>query len=241
MLARPEAGLLRFDKATHFFWQTTEMEEFLKDNGRIAMSLHADWCCKFCCKPWSEDLGNETLRETSCNGANHCKYVLAWLSSSPAQGQRVEYSRFLDGRILRLDLESDKNEIKSMLFDFVHDKGVNKNSFRSILDRLRELEHKNVKVVLGLAVLKSLAEAESNNEPIRRKAKKLKTMRDIQSLIASRRESWKIHMNAVSASGKVQLVVQLVEPFICRTIGAFPTSPDESSDSEDSDSSESDF
>jgi hypothetical protein len=180
----------------------------------------------------------ETLRETSCNGANHCKYVLAWLSSSPAQGQRVEYSRFLDGRILRLDLESDKNEIKSMLFDFVHDKGVNKNSFRSILDCLRELEHKNVKVVLGLAVLKSLAEAESNNEPIRQKAKKLKTMRDIQSLIASRRESWKIHMNTVSASGKVQLVVQLVEPFICRTIGAFPTSPDESSDCEDSDSTE---
>jgi hypothetical protein len=47
-------------------------------------------------------------------------------------------------------------------------------------------------------------------------------------------------MKYISVSGKVQLVVQLVEPFIDRTIDAFPIDMQQSSDSDNSDSSDSD-
>jgi hypothetical protein len=215
------------------------MEEFLKDSGSFVIRSKTHWNCIFCGTGWSDELGNAKLTGVrSCKSESHTKQLLDWLSKNIQPGERVAKSGLLDCRILHLDLESDKREIKSMMFDFVRETGVATNSFVKILDRLRELEHKNVKLVLALAVIKSFAEVESNDEPIRREAKKLKTMGGVQALITSRRESWKKYMNSVSASGKAQLVVQLVEPFIHRPSGIViaddRSDEDARSDAEDS-------
>jgi hypothetical protein len=215
------------------------MEEFLKDSGSFVIRNKTDWNCLFCGDSWSDELGNaKSSRVPSCKSRNHIEELQDWLSKSTQSGERVEYSGLLDTRVLHLDLESDKREIKSMMFDFVRETGVATNSFVKILDRLRALEHKNVKLVLALAVLKSFAEVESNDEPIRREAKKLKTMRSVQDLVTSRRESWKKYMSSVSASGKAQLVVQLVERFIHRPAGIViadnRSDADARSDAEDS-------
>jgi hypothetical protein len=160
---------------------TTEMEAlaaFLNDSrsGSCVTSGKAIWNCQFCDERWTGEVGEAKLSTITCKSSEHRTKVLNWLRSSPPAGRRVEHSRLLDYRIKRLGLDSDKREIKSMLFDFIHESATEGNSFVKILDRLREFEQKHVKLVLALAVLKGLAEAESNNEPIRRKAKKLKTM-----------------------------------------------------------------
>jgi hypothetical protein len=101
-----------------------------------------------------------------------------------------------------------------MLFDFVHETKNNLNSFFAILRRLLELELSCRLTLLALAVSKSVAFSKANEERVPLDAIEFKTVGDVRTFVAQHRHGWKAHLKSVVASGEVQLVVQLVSPWV---------------------------
>jgi hypothetical protein len=180
------------------------------------------WTCAICVKYSGEYSWKSTtttrparLSGMACRNPDHTSNVREWLSREDIKKvKRLEILEWLQDRVEYLDLESDKKEIKLILFDFLHEHTSPKDTVLGVLDRLAEMEKNSTRAVLALAVLKALAHEESNDEPISSTNREFKTMQDVQDFVTLQRKSWKLHTRSIAASGKVQLILQLVDPFL---------------------------
>jgi hypothetical protein len=72
------------------------------------------------------------------------------------------------------------------------------------------LERNSVRIALALAAWKILAESQAADQPIERKAKKLKTMGQVRAFAMKHRDDWRMHLKSIADSGDIQLIVRLV-------------------------------
>jgi predicted CopG family antitoxin len=154
-----------------------------------------------------------SLFDVPCQCDDHSKNLDTWLRKIPSSGaERIFFSQLLHVRIHMLENKQDRNEIKSMLLDFVQETEDDENSFSDILERLVEMKHNQERMFVCLAAWKRLAEGVANEQAIAPPS--FTTMREIHTYIAEHKDRWKQFLNSVLASGSVHLVARLVGPFL---------------------------
>jgi hypothetical protein len=198
----------------------------LKDTDSLGVLGEVAWNCWFCStgtvfnkhsrREWKTNVcagQQKSCLDAKCKNKDHKQNVARWLGRVPAAGEeRIVFSRVLDARIHHLRCESDKREIKSMLYEFIHETNATENSFLAIVNRLAELEKLDSQVILALGVWKRLAQGRADAEPMQPET--FSSLKEIRSYLKQQRAKWKDHKDSVASSGSVQLLVQLVTPFI---------------------------
>jgi hypothetical protein len=160
----------------------------------------------------TEECKGQGVFGAPCGDKDHGKNLSAWLTKAPTRIERVLFSKLLQSDIGTLENKNESNEIKSMLLDFVLE-NQNLNSFKVILDHLLDSKQTQDQTLLSLAVWKALAKEAAYEEPmiIDRAFTSLKEMR---AFLVEHEGNWKKYSNRVLASGNIQLVIELVAPFV---------------------------
>jgi hypothetical protein len=203
----------------------------IKDTSSLGVVGEVAWNCWFCSsgsvfnrhsrREWKTNVcaGDTRCLQVVCKNKDHDQNIAKWLGRVPSAGEeRITFSRVLDGRIRHLGSESDKREIRSMLFEFVHESNATENSFLAILNRLTELEKQNTQTILALVVWKRLAQEMADAEPM--EPATFQSTKEIRSYLRNQKTKWKNHKESVASAGSFQLVVRLITPFIDWGTGA---------------------
>jgi hypothetical protein len=181
----------------------------------FGLTVKLRWTCQAC--EYGSGRSTWTLdeaREGSCVNPNHAENLNRWiLKFHTDRDSRVDATQLLAGRAESLSCEADRREVKAMLFDFVHKPAAAPNLFLSIVKRLQELERNNTRAALALAAWKILAESKAADQPIERKAKKLKTIGQVRAFAMKYHDKWRVHLKSIADSGDIELVVRLVSPW----------------------------